>query len=272
MSRRTILLTLGALALACAAGAAAPTWEQETDARSTALLQAARPALLEAGARPGSLRPGHRLLGGSEGRFSQVDEIQQEALELMKTVRPRDQWKAGEPIGQFLDTYYFNVIEADYAGPQIIPIKDGSGKLLAKVRRGFWEHYSVEGSGRLLDGREINTSEHGAVVVDAPMGEGACVLEPWHVMAVDPRVIPLGTVVRIDETVGLALPDGTVSDGLWRAEDTGGEVRNAHVDLYVGDGEKNGMVLENAGIHLKPLTVRYVETPPSTCARALDRS
>ena len=185
----------------------------------------------------------------------------------MKTVRPVSEWKKGEPIGRFIDTYYFNVVEADYQGPQTVPVKDGKGELLARVRAGFWEHFSVEGTGLVLDGRELNTSEAGVIVVDAPMGEGTCRLKNWRTMAVDSSVIPLGTIVKIDETVGLKLPDGTVSDGYWQAEDTGGEVRNAHVDLYVGDGEKGGSVLDDAQIHLKPLTIRYVETPPATCAK-----
>lgn len=207
------------------------------------------------------------LLGaGAPGPRAPDDGLQSRAEELMKTVRPVGEWKKGEPIGRFLDTYYFNVVESDYPGPQTVPVVDGRGKLLARVTAGFWEHFSVEGTGRLLDGRELNTSEGGTVVVDAPMGEGTCRLEKWRSMAVDPRVIPLGTVVKIDETVGLKLPDGTVADGYWQAVDTGGEVRNAHVDLYVGDGEKNGLVLENAGIHLQPLTVRYVSTPATTCA------
>ena len=83
----------------------------------------------------------------------------------------------------------------------------------------------------------------------------------------DSRVIPLGTIVKIDETVGLRLPDGTLLDGYWQAEDTGGEVRNAHIDLYVGDGDKGGAVLDHSGIHLKALSVRYIETPSSTCAK-----
>ena len=199
--------------------------------------------------------------------YAADDELQRRALELMKTVLPVTQWKKGEPIGRFLDTYYYNVVEADYPGEPSVPMKDAKGNVLAWVTPGFWERFKVEGTGRLLDGRVLNTSETGLVVVDAPMGEGACRLKPWLTMAVDSRVIPLGTIVRIDETVGLRLPDGSLHDGYWRAEDTGGEVRNAHVDLYIGDGDKGGATLDAAGIHLKALTVRYVETPPATCAR-----
>lgn len=209
---------------------------------------------------------GHRSRGGSEGRRLD-DDVQRRALELMKTVRPASEWRKGEPIGLFLDTYYFNVVEADYPGPQTVAVRDGKGGVIAWVTQGFWEHFSVEGTGRLLDGRELNTSEAGIIVVDAPMGEGTCRLKRWRTMAVDSRVIPLGTIVKIDETVGLKLPDGTLHDGYWQAEDTGGEVRNAHVDLYVGDGDKGGAALDAAGIHLKALTVRFVETPPATCAK-----
>jgi len=263
--RSSIPLAALAVALSARVGRAAPTWEEETGARAGAQAAVIGPELRRS-AGDELVVTRHCALGGSEGRFEE-DEIQRMAKELMRTVRPESEWRKGEPIGRFLDTYYFNVVEADYPGPQTVPVKDGRGKLIAWVTAGFWEHFRVEGTGRLLDGREINTSEGGTIVVDAPMGEGTCRLKAWRTMAVDSRVIPLGTIVTIDETVGLKLPDGTVLDGTWQAEDTGGEVRNAHVDLYVGDGEKGGLVLEEAGIHLKGLTVRYVETPPSTCAK-----
>ena len=64
----------------------------------------------------------------------------------MKTVRPVSEWKKGEPIGSFIDTYYYNVIEADYPGPQTVPVKDGKGNVIARVTSGFWERFSVEGT------------------------------------------------------------------------------------------------------------------------------
>jgi hypothetical protein len=255
--KRVMALVIVLSAVLSGVGRAAPAWEEEAAAQADSQTKAVAQTLR---------RRRHRPKGGSESAALD-DYIQRMAKELMKTVRPVSEWKKGEPIGRFIDTYYFNVIEADYPGAQTVPVKDGKGDLLAWVRAGFWEHFSVEGTGRLLDGRELNTSEAGVIVVDAPMGEGTCRLKDWRTMAVDSKVIPLGTVVQIDETVGLKLPDGTVSDGYWQAEDTGGEVRNAHVDLYVGDGEKGGSVLDDAQIHMKPLTVRYVETPPATCAK-----
>jgi 3D (Asp-Asp-Asp) domain-containing protein len=258
---RALALAAALSILAAGLGRAAATWDEEIGARVDAQAKAVARTV---GSYSHHRR--HRPHGGSENRLID-DYIQRMAKELMSTVRPRGEWKAGEPIGRFIDTYYYNVVEADYPGPQTVPIKDGKGNLLAMVTQGFWERFSVEGTGRLLDGRELNTSESGVIVVDAPMGEGTCRLKAWRTMAVDSKVIPLGTVVKIDETVGLKLADGTVLDGYWQAEDTGGEVRNAHVDLYVGDGDKGGALLDDAAIHLKPLTVRYVETPPSTCAK-----
>jgi 3D (Asp-Asp-Asp) domain-containing protein len=254
---RVLALVVVLSAAASGIGRAAPGWEEVAGAQADAQTKAVAQTLR---------RRGHRPKGGSESAALD-DYIQRMAKELMKTVRPASEWKKGEPIGRFIDTYYFNVVEADYPGQQTVPVKDGKGNVLAWVTPGFSEHFSVEGTGRLLDGRELNTSEAGVIVVAAPMGEGTCRLKDWRTMAVDSKVIPLGTIVKIDETVGLKLPDGTVLDGYWQAEDTGGEVRNAHVDLYVGDGEGGGAVLDAAEIHLKPLTIRYVETPPATCAK-----
>jgi 3D (Asp-Asp-Asp) domain-containing protein len=249
---------LGILLLLLSQAARAATWEQELGADYQREILVARETL-----RP---RRRHRPFGGTSHGVED-DYVQRTAKELMKTVLPVSRWRKGEPIGRFIDTYYFNVLESDYPGPQTVALKDGRGRLIAMVAEGFWRHLRVEGSGRLRDGRQVNTSESGFTVVDAPMGEGNCPLVPWRTIAVDHRVIPLGTIVKIDETVGLKLPDGAVSDGVWQAEDTGGEVRNAQVDLYVGDGEATGKRLDDAGIHLKALTLRWLETPPATCAR-----
>jgi 3D (Asp-Asp-Asp) domain-containing protein len=46
----------------------------------------------------------------------------------------------------------------------------------------------------------------------------------WGVVAVDPRVVPLGSRIRIDGF-----------DNVFIAEDTGGGVRGNHVDIYFPD-------------------------------------
>jgi rare lipoprotein A len=47
------------------------------------------------------------------------------------------------------------------------------------------------------------------------------------VVAADPAVLPIGTVIRISGAEGY--------DGSYRVLDTGPRVRNRHVDLYVPD-------------------------------------
>ena len=63
-----------------------------------------------------------------------------------------------------------------------------------------------------------------------------CNVVPMRTLAVDPTVIPRRTIVFIQETVGLVMPDGRVHDGLWYATDTGGAIKGKKVDLYTGQG------------------------------------
>ena len=61
-----------------------------------------------------------------------------------------------------------------------------------------------------------------------------CSVVPMRTLAVDPTVIPRRTVVFIQETVGLLMPDGSRHDGMWYASDTGGAIKGKKVDLYTG--------------------------------------
>jgi 3D (Asp-Asp-Asp) domain-containing protein len=63
-----------------------------------------------------------------------------------------------------------------------------------------------------------------------------CTVVPMRTLAVDPTVIPRRTVVFIEETVGMLMPDGRPHDGLWYATDVGGAIKGAKVDLYTGNG------------------------------------
>ena len=66
-----------------------------------------------------------------------------------------------------------------------------------------------------------------------------CTVVPMRTLAVDPTVIPRRTIVFIEETVGLAMPDGAKHDGLWYATDVGGAIKGAKVDLYTGQGSSS---------------------------------
>lgn len=52
-------------------------------------------------------------------------------------------------------------------------------------------------------------------------------------------LIPVGTRVHVKELEGVTLPDGTTHDGWTTANDTGGAIFGAHVDLFVGPQRKN---------------------------------
>jgi 3D (Asp-Asp-Asp) domain-containing protein len=73
-----------------------------------------------------------------------------------------------------------------------------------------------------------------------PFGDGVrnFILSPYRTIAVDPDVIPYGTVIYIDAARGLpfTMPDGTrrIHDGYFFAGDTGGLIRDNHVDVYIG--------------------------------------
>ena len=63
-----------------------------------------------------------------------------------------------------------------------------------------------------------------------------CAVSPMRTLAVDPRVIPKRSVVFIEETVGMIMPNGKPHDGLWYASDVGGAIKGQKVDLFTGAG------------------------------------
>ena len=97
-------------------------------------------------------------------------------------------------------------------------------------------------------------SGHGVGVRDA-MG---CRVVPMRTLAVDPHVVPKGTVVFIKETVGLPLPGGAAHDGFWYASDVGGAIKGERIDLYTGLSRASMRTL--MPLNLKSLSVTPVRT------------
>lgn len=156
-------------------------------------------------------------------------------------------------------TYYKLANVADYAGqPNDTPIYTPRGELIATVPARFAYELSVEGSGKLADGRVVNFASVGGDcqtppgyrgtrscyrVLDRdryPWGSGHGVaLEPLRSIAVDPTAIPWNTSVHIDAFDGLEIPridgvGGFVHDGWFRAEDSGGAIHDDHIDIFAG--------------------------------------
>lgn len=73
-----------------------------------------------------------------------------------------------------------------------------------------------------------------------PFGDGVqnFILVPFRSIAVDPNVIPYGTVIFVPDAVGVrfSMPDGgdAVHDGYFFAADTGGAIKGTHIDVFQG--------------------------------------
>jgi 3D (Asp-Asp-Asp) domain-containing protein len=178
-------------------------------------------------------------------------------------------------IGKFRNTYYYSVLESDYIGqPATDNILDMDDNIVATVPAKFRKAMDIEGTGRLNDGRVINyigvkNKQIRYTVTIHPHGRGVgnCALIPFHTIAVDRSKIALGSVVYIDETAGMLLPDGTIHDGYWRAEDVGGAIKQDRMDLFIGDGDQGATLVRHGIKNLQALTVRLVSPPPAdNCA------
>ena len=83
-----------------------------------------------------------------------------------------------------------------------------------------------------------------------------CRVVAMRTAAIDTRVIPRRTVLFIQETVGLKMPDGRVHDGYWYASDTGGAIKGNRIDLFTGSGSAS--MKPAMGLNLAHLTVSPV--------------
>lgn len=177
-------------------------------------------------------------------------------------------WRRGDQVGMLRNTYYYLTNESDYSGPKNSRIKNSSGGTIAMVSANYKAATDIEGSGKLADGRVINFAgvfggEIRYMLTQNPWGDAAykrCPLHPFHTVAVNSSQVPLGSVIEIVETIGMVLPDGSIHNGLWRADDVGGAIGSDRVDLFIGL-KKNETVLRtltNKGItHLKALTAKF---------------
>jgi 3D (Asp-Asp-Asp) domain-containing protein len=162
---------------------------------------------------------------------------------------------------------YYLSLESDY------PVNDKEGLFLGPkgnvLYRGsgeFKKKASIEGSARLMDGRVLNfhsrvDGEIRWAFVDAPYGLGVkCPLIPMRSVAVDPKQIPLNSIVHIKETEGMILQDGSIHDGIWLAVDVGSSIKGNRIDLFAGAGIDSMKQLFDHGIeHMSTLTLRVTE-------------
>ena len=156
-----------------------------------------------------------------------------------------------EPVflGDFQLTYYW--ISNEYAAEEeerSVQLYDKTCRPLHKVTSEFADRLSLEGTGRLKDGRTLNVDG------ECECGFSPCFfvtrrnqrwgvgvetrpLVPFRSVAVDTYYIPAGTKMYIPEFDGLTMPGrspygGFVHDGCVVADDTGGGVDDAQIDFF----------------------------------------
>ena len=163
-----------------------------------------------------------------------------------------DEPELGPLLGSFDFTYYWVANQKKAHGDSAqatVQLYQRKGCVpLAKVSPAFADRLELEGTGRLNDGRVLNTSGPCSCgerncFYEVPrsarfgVGVGKRPLSPFRSVAVDSRVIPIGTVLYIPELDGLTMPGrapygGFVHDGCVIADDRGGGVKGHQLDFF----------------------------------------
>jgi 3D (Asp-Asp-Asp) domain-containing protein len=177
-----------------------------------------------------------------------------------------------ESLGEFAPTFYRTLDESAGEWPEeerTEELRTGEGELIARVTPTFKERLDIEGSARLRDGRVVNFDEktdgrwtylvaEGTQYGLDARGRG---LVPFRTLAVDPSVVPLGTVVYVPALDGVRLPSGETHDGLCLAQDTGQGIEGRRVDIFVGfeNDEDNTLTRSGRVRDMEPLRVYRVD-------------
>jgi len=132
--------------------------------------------------------------------------------------------------------------------PEMVTIYSGTCEPITDVTRDFAAQLSLQGTGKLKDGRVINVWGHCRcdhspcfkVIAErwGTAGTGRP-LQPFRTVAVDPKVVKLGSLLHIPLLEGRTMPGrapwgGFVHDGCVVADDTGGGIDGNQLDLFVG--------------------------------------
>jgi 3D (Asp-Asp-Asp) domain-containing protein len=178
---------------------------------------------------------------------------------------------------KMLVTYYWLIDEtsARYRGKTTAMLQNVSGEIIARTSRRFRRDLIMEGGGQLRDGRTVifdrkvggkmrfrlTETTYGCSILGCP-------LVPYRTIAVDPHVVKLGSTVFIPQLKGARLPDGTIHDGLFQADDRG-HFRGRHIDIFIGVGAKSVRPFARKGYASRShVNVRVVpEATPDECLR-----
>ncbi|MBK8012113.1 MAG: hypothetical protein IPK13_12255 [Deltaproteobacteria bacterium] len=176
---------------------------------------------------------------------------------------------AGRPRLHFWATHYSVHVARDVA-PRGHPLLNPQGKPLGpKLERRDWCDAAMQGTVRVLrragvegyqflrlgEGEEVDCTrrypKHKAIGRSRfrrmrhafPKGAWGARLVPYRSVAVSRGEVPHGTVLYIPDAKGVevAFPDGQhwTHDGYFLVADTGGGLKSGHIDLFLGDAQKN---------------------------------
>lgn len=151
-------------------------------------------------------------------------------------------------LGKFKITYYWVVEEADYPKTRTTPLYTVNGKLLGKFCPSFVKELKTESAAHLRDGRCISylKKQNRVMIVDRFLGYGGYTLTELKSVAVDPKVIPLGSRLFIPQFERVKLNEKELN-GIFYAHDIGSGVKGNHLDIFLG--KKDYMkLLASAGI------------------------
>lgn len=152
---------------------------------------------------------------------------------------PATATSSDDPVGEL----------AAIAVPELVTIYEGGTcKPISEVSKEFAAQLALQGTGKLKDGRVINIWGHCNCeaspcfkVTSAQWGTAGNGrrLQPYRTVAVDPKVIKLGSLLYVPLLEGRTMPGrapwgGFVHDGCVVADDVGGGIKDKQLDLFVG--------------------------------------
>ena len=173
------------------------------------------------------------------------------------------------PLGQFSITFYYVIGEDEVVPKKPKAANDNDVELaattapaddlvtlfktkdcepIADVSHEFAKQLELQGTGKLRDGRVLNiagkcTCDHTPCfqVTETQWGTAGTgrPLQPFRTVAVDPKVVKLGSLLYVPLLEGRTMPGrapwgGYVHDGCVVADDTGGHIDGNQLDLFVG--------------------------------------
>ncbi|MGQ9708144.1 MAG: 3D domain-containing protein [bacterium] len=156
--------------------------------------------------------------------------------------------KSAKYLGKFRVTYYWVVEEKDYPKSSSVPLYSIDGKLVGRFHSSFVRDFKTESAARLRDGRCLSylKKKDRVQVVERFLGHGGNTLTELKSIAVDPKLIPLGSKVYIPQFEGVAV-NGKQLNGVFYAHDVGSAVKGNHIDIFLGDKDYMN-IFSSAGV------------------------